>query len=165
MKKLLSVSNILAAASCLLALVGLIVYIVNVNSAGYFQGATIKFLIFYIILVMVLDLLIVGASFLKLDGILAKVLDIVLMVVKVAVPLFLMIAGMTIVLARAEGLAFIYGANEDVILEVQTPENLASSSTAIANAVILILGSVVGIVGAFFLPKEREALPEQPVAE
>ena len=50
---------------------------------------------------------------------------------------------------RAEGLGFIYFSNADVIVEVQTPDNLASATGSIANMICLGISTVVGIVAAF----------------
>lgn len=154
MKKFVNASNIVAALSCVLALVTLILYVININVNGYYQGVTAPGVILFCILVMVFDLVIVGANFLKLEGILGKVVDIVVMALKVLVPCFLMIVAMILIQTRISGLGYIFFSNVDVIKEVQTPANLASAYVAIATIAFTVLGSLVGVVGAFFLPKK-----------
>ena len=155
-KKIFSLSNIFACATFLLALVALILYAINFNVNGYFQGVRANNLVLLFILVMVFDLLIIGRSFLKFEGILEKVLDGVVWVLKVLVPLFLIIGTLKLIQSRIEGFGYIFFSNVDVAKEVATPANLASAGVSITALVFGILATVVGIVGAFFLPKKEE---------
>lgn len=155
-KKIFTLSNIFACATFLFALVVLILYAVNFNTNGYFQGVRANNLVLLFILVMVFDLLIIGRSFVKVQGILDKVLDCATWTLKVLVPLFLIIGTLKLIQSRIEGFGYIFFSNVDVAKEVATPANLASAGVSITALVFGILAALVGIVGAFFLPKKEE---------
>lgn len=154
LKKLLSVSNIFACVTFILSLITLILYLVNINIAGYYQGVRVSGVVVLLILVMVFDCLIIARSLLKFEGIVDKVLDLASMALKVLVPLFLMITVLLLAQSRIEGLGYIFFSNEDVAKEVATPENIASANTAIVTIVFGAVAAVLGIVGAFFSPKK-----------
>lgn len=155
MKKYITVSNILACVSFLIALVFVILYAVNVNATGYFKGIKAGGVVLLSILVMVFDLLIIGRSFVKVEGVVAKCCDVCVMVLKVVVPVLLMLAAVNLLAARLDGLGYILFSNVDVKKEVATPENLGSAYLAITAIVFALVGAVEGIVAAFFLPKEK----------
>ena len=154
LKKLLSLSNILACVTFILSLVALILYAVNVNSAGYFQGVRADGLVLLLIFVMVFDLLIIARSFLNFEGILDKVLDLLVMVLKVLVPLFIMIAILKLVQSRVEGFGYIFFSNVDVAKEVATPANIASAGVSITAIVFSAIAVIAALVGAFISPKK-----------
>lgn len=154
LKKLLSLSNILACVTFILSLVALILYAVNVNSTGYFQGVRADGLVLLLIFVMVFDLLIIGRSFLNFEGILDKVLDLLVMVLKVLVPLFIMIAILKLVQSRVEGFGYIFFSNVDVAKEVATPANIASAGVSITAIVFSAIAVIAALVGAFISPKK-----------
>jgi len=158
-KKLLNACNCLTCASFILALVFVILYGVNVGSAGYFQGRGADGVVLFSILVMVFDLLIIGRSFVKVEGTVAKCVDVAVMALKVVVPVLLMIAALNLLGTRIEGIGYIFFSNADVAKEVATPANVASGTLAIVTVVFGIVTAVISIVAAFFLPKE------QPVEE
>ena len=156
MKKILNASNMLACVSCVLSLVFVILYAVNVNSAGYFQGNRAANLVLLAILAMVCNALIIGRSFVKVEGYALKALDVVVFVCKVLIPLFLIFAAISLLSARIEGLGYIYFSNVDVAKEVATPANLGSAGLAIATIVVGIVTAIISVVAAFFLPKHPE---------
>ncbi len=160
MKKLLSVSNILACANFVLALIFIILYAANVGSAGYFQGSKVGNFVLLVILAMVADLIVIGASVLKLNGALGKVVNILVSACKIVAPAMLILAVMLLVSYRVEGFGFIYFSNVDVAKEVQTPANLASAGLAITAIVFGTIAGVEGIVAAFFAPKEQQPVQE-----
>jgi hypothetical protein len=61
---------------------------------------------------------------------------------------------MYLVESRAQGLAYIYFSNEEVLAEVQTAANLSSASGAITSIALLAVAALVGIVAAFFRQKK-----------
>ncbi len=160
MKKLLSVSNILACVNFVLALIFLILYAANVGNAGYFQGAKVNNFVLLVIFAMVADLLIIALSALPIQGILGKVLGVVGAACKVIAPALLILAVMLLVSGRVEGLGYIYFSNADIAKEVGTPANLASAGLAITAVVFGTIAGVEGIVAAFFAPKEQQPVQE-----
>lgn len=140
-----SVGAWITAASALLTLAALIVYAVNINSQGYFQGASVAGLVLYGAIAAIAMLAAVALGQLKGNA----ALELVKGALQIVAPVLLILCLGNLVAARAEGLAFIYMSNSDVILEVQTPANLSSASTTIANMVCLAVAALGGIVGAF----------------
>ena len=157
MKKLLTASNIIACLSFVLSLLFLILYVANFNGSGYFQGVKAPYLVVLAIFVLVFDLLIIARSLLHLEGIVGKVVDIVVYVLKVLIPVFLFIGVMSLTQTRIEGFGYIFFSNVDVAKEVATPANVASAGLSITALVFGGLAALVSIVGAFFLPKEKQA--------
>lgn len=146
-----------ALVSAVLALASVIVYAVNIGSAGYFKNASVTNLIVYSVLAIVLLLAVIALAQLRLTGSAATVLNLVSGAMQIAVPVLLTLCLANLIAARAEGLGFIYFSNADVILEVQTPENLSSATGSIANMVCLAVAAVSGMVAAFFNLKKKEA--------
>ena len=116
---------------------------------------------FFAILVMVFDLLIIARGFVKVEGIVGKVLDIVVFALKVIVPVLLILAAINLIGTRIEGLGYIFFSNADVRKEVATPENVASATTSIVAVVFAGVAAVVSIVGAFFQPKAEKEEPQE----
>ena len=156
MKKLLSVGNIIACLCFILSLVGLILYVANVNGDGFFKGHNVDGVIAYCVLAMVFSLLIIAASFLPRNGIVGKIVDIVVMVLKGLIPVMMFLAVMALTAERVAGFGYIFFSNEDVRKEVATPANLASAYLAITTLVFDGIAAVAGIVGSFFLLKKED---------
>ena len=149
MKKL-SVGMCFAAVTVVLAIASLIVYNVNVGGVGYFQNATITNLVLFCVLAAAaLIVAIVLANVTVPAGPADMAVDLVIGALQIVAPALLALCLINLIAGRAEGLGFIYFSNADVILEVQTPENMASASGAIANMVVLAISTVVGIVASF----------------
>lgn len=144
MKKL-SVGAWITCIAAVLAIVALFVFMGN-TSSGYFKDNKPAGYEIYVILGAVA---LVGAIALKtcVDN---KWADLLAGCLQIAGPVLLAIALITLVGTRVEGLGFIYFSNADVAKEVQTAENLASGTGAIANMAILGCSMLLGIVGAFF---------------
>ncbi len=68
---------------------------------------------------------------------------------QIGAPVLLTLSLINLVAARVDGLGFIYFSNADVILEVQTPANLASASGAITSMVCFGVAMVAALVAAF----------------
>lgn len=155
--KKFSVGAWIALVTAVLALVSVIVYTVNVNGAGYFQNAAVANLTVYCILAVVMLAAAVALGQLKPAGPAAAAVDVVSGLLQIAAPVLLTLCLANLVAARAEGLGFIYFSNSDVILEVQTPENLSSATGTIANMVCLGVAAVAGMVGAFCNTRKKAA--------
>lgn len=149
MKKL-SVGMCFAAVTVVLAIASLIVYNVNVGGVGYFQNATITNLVLFCVLAAVaLIVAIVLANVTVPAGPADMVVNLVIGALQIVAPALLALCLINLIAGRAEGLGFIYFSNADVILEVQTPENLASATGAIASMIVLGISTVVGIIASF----------------
>ena len=141
----------ITCAVVILSLAALIAYLVNVSAVGYFQGAGVHNLVLMVAAAAVLEAAAVALGFVKLPE---NVFQLVSGVCQIAAPVLL--AGLiNLIAARAEGLGFIYFSNADVILEVQTPENLASATGTIVNMILLAVAGITGIVSAFFGLKKK----------
>lgn len=148
--KKFSVGAWITLAAVVLVLVSVIVYTMNIGSAGYFQNAAVANMTVYCILAIVALVAAVALGQLTLSGPAGVVVALLQGVLQIAAPVLLALCLGNLVAARAEGLGFIYFANADVILEVQTPANLASATVTIANMVCLGAATLMGILGAFF---------------
>ena len=156
MKKILNANNIISCLTAVLALVALIVYLVNIGSVGFFQGAVVDNYVLFAILAIVFCLGVIVLSIVRPSGTVGKVLDVVIIVLKVLIPVFLFLVTVSVVGARVNGFGYIFFSNVDVQQEVATPENIASAMTAIVGIVFAGLSGLFGIVSAFFLPKQVE---------
>ena len=149
MKKL-SVGMCFAAVTVVLAIASLIVYSVNVGGKGYFQNATITNLVLFCVLAAVALVAAIALAFVNVPAGPAELgVNLVTGALQIIAPALLALCLINLIAGRAEGLGFIYFSNADVLLEVQTPENLASASGAIASMVVLGISTVVGIIASF----------------
>ena len=150
MMKKFSVGMCFAAVAALLAIVSLIVYTVNVGGEGYFHNATITNLALFCALAAVALVVAVALAFVNVpEGPAEMGVNLITGALQIVAPALLALCLINLIAGRAEGLGFIYFSNADVILEVQTPENMASASGAIANMVVLGISTVVGIIASF----------------
>lgn len=149
-KKLLSVSNIVYLVAIVATLVGLIFYGVNTGAEGYYQGVKADGLVVSAIFAIVLMCLNVCASTLELDAKVEKIVSVVKCAAVVGATVLLVIALIALVASRVEGLAYIYGADENIKAEIQTAANMASASSAIAGMVTFAIAWVVSVVASFF---------------
>ncbi len=147
--KKFSVGAWITLVAAVMALVSVIVYTVNISSAGYFQNAAVSNLAIFCVLAVVALAAAVALGQVKLSGSAAPLVELVQGALQIAAPVLLTLCLANLVAARAEGLGFIYFSNADVIKEVQTPANLSSATGTIANMVCLAVAMVIGIVGAF----------------
>lgn len=139
-------------AVVILSLASLIAYLVNVSAAGYFQGANVHNLVLMVAAAAVLEAAAVALGWVRMPE---TVSQLVTGLCQIAAPVLLMACLINLIAARAEGLGFIYFSNADVILEVQTPENLSSATGTIVNMVLLGVAGITGIVSAFFGLKKK----------
>jgi len=156
MKNKLSAGMIAGCVTLVLSLVGFILYLVNINASGYFQGGRVPQAQLFVILGMITIVAGICISFVDIKGVAGKVADIAGDILKVISPILVSASLMTLVGSRVEGFAFIYFSNADVLTEVQSPANLSSAHIAIANIVVMAIAIVAGIVWAF-LGKKRQS--------
>ncbi len=140
----------------ILIIVSLALYGSNVATQGYFYGtgnaAVYVTTAFALVFALITIALPVVSHLFKLDKIIIvrTVLDVVNDVLRVLIPILLVIAFVVFISDRVEGLAYIYGSNEDVLQEVQTDANLASASGAIKGLIFYAITFVIAIAGCFF---------------
>lgn len=147
--KKFSVGAWITLASVALAVASLIVYGVNIGGAGYFQNAAVSNLVPLCVLAAAALAAAAALGQLELPGPAAAVMELVTGALQICAPVLLTLGLATLAAARAEGLGFIFLSNADVILEVQTPANMASATGAIANMVCLGAAMLAGLAGAF----------------
>lgn len=147
-------ANLIAA---ILAVASLIVYGVNISSAGYFQNAAVSSMTTYGIPAVILLVLVIVLAQLRLTGGAAAGVELLSGAMRIAIPVLLTLCLINLIAARAEGLGYIYFSNADVTLEVQTPENLSSATGTIANMVCLAVAAVTAMAAAFFRLNEKAA--------
>lgn len=150
MMKKFSVGMCFAAVAAVFAIISLIVYSVNVGSEGYFQNATITNLVLFCVLAAIALIAAIALAFVNVPAGPAELgVNLVTGALQIIAPALLALCLINLIAGRAEGLGFIYFSNADVILEVQTPANMASASGAIASMVVLGISTVVGIIASF----------------
>mgnify|MGYP001031491361 FL=1 len=154
--KKFSVGAWITLVAAVTALVSVIVYTVNINSAGYFQNAAVSNLAVFCVLAVVALVAAIVLGQVKLSGPAASAVALVQGALQIAAPVLLTLCLANLVAARAEGLGFIYFSNADVIKEVQTPANLASATGTIANMTCLAAAMAIGLVGAFCTLRKKE---------
>lgn len=147
--------TVLNAVTLILAAAGLIAYFINVGSTGYFENAAVPTALTMMLLSVLALAAVVVLAQLKLNKTADMILDLVSGALRIAAPAGLIAAAMMLVESRAQGLAYIYFSNEEVLAEVQTAANLSSASCAIASILLLVAAAVLGIVAAFFKVKKE----------
>lgn len=152
--KKLTFGSVSALVALVLALVGVIAYYINIGSVGYFEGAAVASAALWLWLSVLALAVVVVLALLSMDGIVGKVLEVVSGALRIAAPTGLIASAMLLVASRAQGLAFIYFSNEEVLAEVQTAANLSSATCAIVTIAVLAVAGIVGIVSAFFRVKK-----------
>jgi preprotein translocase subunit SecG len=156
-----TVLSYLVCAEFVLSLIAFILYLANGANAGYFQGTTTGNVILVSLLALFAE---IGALVLiqfHFAGILDKIMSYVEGALIIVAPALLMAGLLMFVSSRAQGLAYIFGADENTLAEIQTPANMASAKTAIFGFIFYGVASLVGIVSAFFhLPEEVAAKSE-----
>ena len=140
-----------------LTLVSVIVYGVNIAGEGYFKGASVSNLIAFCVIAVVMLAAVIVLAQLKLTDAAAAAAEIVSGLLRIAVPVLLSLSLVNLISARAEGLGFIYFSNADVLLEVQTPANMASAHGTIASMICLGISAVFAMIAAFFTLRKKNA--------
>ncbi len=148
----------------ILSIVSVILYNVNINADGYFQNATVAGALTCNLVGIVILLVILALAQLPAKGIAGLILTLINDALRIIAPVIFIVALMQLLSARVEGFAFIYFSNEEVLHEVQTAENMASTHGTIANMVFLGLTAILAIVAAFFSTK-KETAPKLEVVE
>lgn len=153
-QKKLTFGSVSALVALVLALVGAVAYYVNICSVGYFEGAAVASAAVWLWLSILALAVVVVLALPDVSGVLGKAVEIVSGALRIAAPTGLIAGAMLLVKSRAQGLAFIYFSNEEVLAEVQTAANLSSATWAIVTIAVLAVAGIVGIVSAFFRMKK-----------
>lgn len=152
----LGIGSIVFVLAIIVGVIGLILYGVNVSSVGYFQGLTVPYVV--LLGILAIAALVVAMLFRVIApankagsalGILADVLSVV------AAVLFV-IAGLTLIGARSQGIGFVFVHDPNLDSVLSTPENFASCNTAITATVFFIVAALVTVIGNFFGPMKAK---------
>ena len=146
--------SICTLLALILAVAGVVAYYLNIGAEGYFQGAAVSRASTLFTMAAVALALVVALNQVSLNKTADKLFEILSGALQIAAPAGLMAAAMYLVESRAQGLAYIYFSNEEVLAEVQTAANLSSASGAITSIALLAVAALVGIVAAFFRQKK-----------
>lgn len=149
-KKFLSVGSIILAVSVIATLVAFIMYNVNVGGTGYFHGVEGSGVVVCSVFAIICGLVALFLAMVEADGIVGKILNAVQSVLVIVMAILLMIAFVNFIGSRVEGLAYIYGSDANIQAEVQTPENMASASGAIAGVIVYVVAWLITVVASFF---------------
>lgn len=87
-----SIANWISLGTLIFALIGFILYAVNIGSAGYFNGLTVSSLVTWGVIAMVLVVVTMAMAQFSFDGIVGKVYGIVLDALRILIPLLMFIA-------------------------------------------------------------------------
>lgn len=87
-----SIANWISSGTLVFALIGFILYAVNIGSAGYFNGITVSSLVTWGVIAMVLVVVTIAMAQFSFDGIVGKVYGIVLDALRILIPLLMFIA-------------------------------------------------------------------------
>ena len=139
-----------------LTLVGAILYGVN-TSSGYYTDVVSASLVACTVIAMIAMVAVLVLSQFGFDGLVGKVVGIAVDLLKIVVPMLRFLALFGFVSTRIEGLAYIYGSNEEILATIQTPENLGSTYVAITGFVFYGIAAVVAVAAAFFRAKKENA--------
>ena len=154
--KKVSANLIVTSLALLVALATMIIYGVSVSRAGYFQGQDVSAVVIFGVVGLVFFLLSDALNIVCFDGIVGKDVKLVGVILKVGASAFFVLACMSFVEARIEGIMTLFFSNEDVLKEIQTPDNMASATLAITSIIMLGVSGLVGIVSSFFsYPEEK----------
>jgi hypothetical protein len=151
-----TISTYLAFASFVFAFVGFIVYLSNMAAEGYFKGPVNPLIVLFSLIALIALIGVLVLTQFAFQGFVKKILDFVLDALAIVAPVLLLAGMMYFISDRAQGLAYIYGSDANVLTEIQTPANLASATTAIVGFIFYGIAALVGIVASFFrLPKDK----------
>ncbi len=151
-----SVSSWCSLFALLLTLAGLILYVINVNSAGFFNGAEAPATVTCAILGIVCLAIVIALGQFDLGGVTGGAINIVSGALKILSAVLPIIALMAFISTRVEGFGYMFFSNEEVMLNNRTPENLASAYVAIAGFAAFALTWLVSVIAAFFTAKTRK---------
>lgn len=151
------VGTYITALVAVLALVSLIIYAVNGAADGYFKGLTeTPVVLMSVIAILCAAGSIVLAQF-EFEGNAAKAANLFGDALRIAAAMLLIASMLLFIGSRVEGLAYIFGSDENVLDEVQTPANLSSAYTAICGFVFYAISWVFAMAAAFFSMVKKTA--------
>ncbi len=151
-KNLLTPGAILAAISFILLIVAYIIYGVNVTSAGYFQGydSGAIALCSWLGIIGLAGYLVLSTFEVEHGTYTGNIIAIGRSLLISLAVCCIISAGIMYIGDRAEGLAYIYFSDSNVLAEVQTAANLSSGSTTIVGTVIYLISWLFALVSSFF---------------
>ena len=161
--KKLTIGSYIEALALILTLVSFIIYIANIASPGYFSGVGVSGIIGISIVSIIVLAVSEVLAFFNFKGISGKAVDYTVTLLRALVPILLILGMMLIVLNRAEGLAYLYGSNDEIKATLLDPatNNNVSGMLAITSAIFFGISGLIAIIGAFFSMPTKKANEEK----
>lgn len=153
MKHKMTAGRLFSLLGAVLTLTALILYGVNVQSAGYFQNVTASYLVLSCVAAMISICL---ALVLGTRGEESSGRELVSGLFRILAPVCTSYALIQMVSSRIEGFGFLFFSNADVLKEIQTSANMTSAGESIAVIVLLALAGLVFIIAAFLRLRPKE---------
>ena len=149
--KKIGIGLVTSIVTLILAIVAISMFNANVSGEGYFHNRGNGLVVAMMVLAIIMLIITMVVPFFEIKNKLIKtIVDVVIDVLRVLIPIFIIIGLIAFAGDRVEGLAYIYGSNEDAQQEVQTAANLASGSLAINGLIMFGVTAVVAIISSFF---------------
>jgi len=150
------VGSYLTCLAFLLTIVSWILYGVNVNSAGYFQGQSVPFVVLFNIFALLCFLLALVLAFLPTKTpLLNKVFFILQSVLLIGGAIFLMANAINFIGARAQGLGFIFGADDNAKAGF-TADDYQSAMSSIVTFLFYLVTWLIALIAPFFSLTRKE---------
>lgn len=140
----------LSAAVVILGLVSLIIYVANGASVGYFKDTTNAAVVTMTIFAIILVVGGVVLAQLKFDGTLGVIIKTLSGACVIGAAILLIASLLVFVGDRSQGLAYIFGSDENTLSEIQTKDNMSSAYTAIVGFVFYGITWLCAVVASFF---------------
>ncbi|MCD8295345.1 MAG: hypothetical protein LUE27_08915 [Clostridia bacterium] len=153
-----TVSSWLTLVAFILAIVAVAMFASGNNSAvaaGLFGTFDTSDLMAESVIEIIFLAAIIALSEFKLGGIIGDIFEWVVWALKILVCILPVLALIGFLGMRVQGLANLYFSDANIQATMQTEENLAAASQAIATAIIYGVTAVVAVVAAFFRPYKK----------
>lgn len=160
MKKIhMTISTLLTYIVLILAVVSMTLFIVNTNeaaTAGLFGTGSTTRVMASSICEIVFPVIIIALSELDFkEGLVADIIDAFIWACKVIVCILPVLALISFLGLRVQGLSNLYFSDENIQATLQTSENLAAASLAIKGLVMYGVTAVIACVAVFFRPHKN----------
>lgn len=151
-----SLSSLITIGVAIFSLVAVIIYGVNGNMDGQFNGLNESSVIVLSVLSIIFSAAIVVLSNLSFEGNTKKIVDFAITLLKIVLVVMLILSFMLFLYSRAEGFAFIFGSDDNAQDAAQTDANMATASVAICGLVFYFIAWLASLVAVFFSPRKEE---------
>ncbi len=145
----------ITVSNWLVLVIGIITFVCyqvlyNMNlEAGYWAGQTIKYMEYLGYAVPAACVLQFVLSLIPPKMIIGKITSIIADVLKIGIPAACFAAALLAADLYAEGLAYIFASNEEILATIQTPEVMQSAYVAIAMIACYAVAALIGLFTSF----------------